>query len=135
MDWTDGLENCVVRYDYERSTESFPVSWGRVLPILAVQYETPSKRRKTVSSSQDNSPTGVVGQIQRTSEAAQTFAALNNSSTYANPIILYGSKILSVSEKSLISHAVFVKDERSRQPFHLSASRFALAPPPPPSLA
>ena len=36
------------------------------------------------------------------SKATRTFAALNNSPTYANPIILYGSKIPSASERSSI---------------------------------
>ena len=64
----------------------------------------PSKRRETVSSSQDNSPTDAVGQIQQSIvETARTLDVLNNSLTYANPIILYGSKTPSVSKRSSIS--------------------------------
>ena len=43
-----------------------------------------------------------VDSAQVSSEAARTFTT-NNSSTYANPILLYGSKIPSVSERSSIS--------------------------------
>ena len=64
----------------------------------------PSKQKKTVFQSGELTNWGSgPDSAQVSSEAAQTFDILNNSSTYANPTIFYGSKIPSVSEKSLIS--------------------------------
>ena len=92
------VKNCA-KYDYKCLRESFPRRWqqrGQMLLILIVHYEMPSKQRKTFSSSQDNRPDSV----QVSAKAAQIFTALDNSSTYENPVILYGSKILPVPKKS-----------------------------------
>ena len=81
---------------------------------ISSTWETPSKQRKTISSSHGNSPTGVVGQIQRKYHQMQlkTSAALNNSSTYATPwqgnyeSVVVSSKYIVLALPNIIGTAV-----------------------------
>ena len=84
------------------------------------------KWRKAISSSQDNSPTGVASQTQSNycQTCNSTFATFNNGSMYAIPIILSDSKISSASEKPLISSSY----TRSSSKVSAAARMWALQP-------